>query len=416
MKKILITYVGVIGLCAGCASMPPSFHGIRVDKEEPFVITQTEEQRKWGILTHPYVREVSDDRLVLTYWVNGDHPLGGLTELAWPAYSDDYFRTVKFGDPFTWESEPPKKMQFSVEKGGALQRDFHHAVFLSHARLKGGRYFMQGRRPSKRNGFTVPAVKQQERNGTYLTYTSTFHWTNSADSSLSLADDLIPDRLVLDGKAAVDEKGCMWKTCYGDRGSGRTREKYKVYLFKSCDEGQNFEFISTVATQNDAPWGRFGPCEPAILWLGNDELLVVMRTDGGGFADFSGTTGVGDMLAAISTDGGRSWRYRRMPSGGISPDMLKLANGLIVVSHGRPGNNLSFSKDNGRTWSGRQGITPTGWKTTGTINMIEVADNRLFVVFDQIDMPVTGGFINNLLLGPTGYVNAIYGMFINIHY
>lgn len=70
-----------------------------------------------------------------------------------------------------------------------------------------------------------------------------------------------------------------------------------------------------------------GPCEPALVQLPDGRILAVFRVMA--FAGHWGT---------ISSDGGRSWGAP-FPTGtwAVSPDLLALPSGAVVLSSGRPG-------------------------------------------------------------------------------
>jgi hypothetical protein len=94
--------------------------------------------------------------------------------------------------------------------------------------------------------------------------------------------------------------------------------------------------------------GRNGFGEPASVVLRDGSLLVVLRTTDG--------LGVGPMYLTRSLDGGSSWSPpRAFRPTGVMPRLLRLGNGVLVLSSGRPGADLSFSLDgHGEQWTALQ--------------------------------------------------------------
>ena len=83
---------------------------------------------------------------------------------------------------------------------------------------------------------------------------------------------------------------------------------------------------------------------------------------------------------------------------------------MLVCAFGRPGNNLIFSLDNGRTWGHERAITPTDIHTTGYLDIIETKPGRLFVIYDAFDYSVSQVW----LWEPTVFMNGIFGVFVDV--
>jgi hypothetical protein len=100
------------------------------------------------------------------------------------------------------------------------------------------------------------------------------------------------------------------------------------------------------------PDARDGFTEPAFTRLRDGSLYCVLRaTDG---------TGVGPMYRTRSTDGGRTWsKPAVMGPFGVMPRLLRLGNGMVVLSSGRPGVQLRISKSGlGDDWSEPVDVLP----------------------------------------------------------
>ena len=70
-----------------------------------------------------------------------------------------------------------------------------------------------------------------------------------------------------------------------------------------------------------------GPCEPALVQLQDGRVLTVFRID-----SFK------SHWAALSSDGGKSWG-EAFPTHtwSVSPNLIQMRNGAIVLTSGRPG-------------------------------------------------------------------------------
>ncbi len=112
--------------------------------------------------------------------------------------------------------------------------------------------------------------------------------------------------------------------------------KYRTYLLASGDGGQSWTYLSTIAY--DGVSGQESFCEPALVDLGDGELLCVMRT--GRYAP---------MYQVRSLDGGKTWeKPEPLKTLGLSPMMVVLSNGAVVCSFGwRPFKNIPSQVDGG---------------------------------------------------------------------
>jgi hypothetical protein len=133
----------------------------------------------------------------------------------------------------------------------------------------------------------------------------------------------------------------------------------------------------------------------------------------------------GDLMAAFRVGGGRKWNLRRayshdgghtwtepdaLPAWSVEPELVRTANGTIVLSTGRPGIDLWLSTDGrGKSWQSidivehhnRSVSDPnarissfdgppspyltenTRWQTTAYTGLVEVAPNRLLLIYDR---------------------------------
>jgi len=81
----------------------------------------------------------------------------------------------------------------------------------------------------------------------------------------------------------------------------------------------------------------------------NGDLLVAMRTERCVPKDIQRRT---DTMFSRSTDMGRTWSFPvPLVDSSVTPHLVTLKNGVIVLVYGRPGVHMIYSTDNGYTWS-----------------------------------------------------------------
>ena len=111
---------------------------------------------------------------------------------------------------------------------------------------------------------------------------------------------------------------------------------YRTYLLSSTDDGESWQYLSTVAY--DGETGQESFCEPTMVNFGNGELLMVMRT--GRYAP---------LHQARSLDGGKTWsKPASLETLGLQPKMTLLGNGILACSFGwRPMRYIYWEDPNG---------------------------------------------------------------------
>ena len=138
---------------------------------------------------------------------------------------------------------------------------------------------------------------------------------------------------------------------------GSADPKDHTFFYRSTDNGHTWVIQGRVLYQPDLkadPKGaeRMGFTEPAFEILADGSLLCVMRTND--------ALGVGPMYASRSNDLGKSWsKPKAMTPNGVLPRLLRLDNGVLVLSSGRPGVQIRFATDGkGEKWTDPFEIVP----------------------------------------------------------
>lgn len=401
---------GVALWLVGCAMLPKEYLQVSVKKGTPFVIVNTEDSQGWGRVNHPFVRAVSDERLALTFWVVGDGGRQGTAPVAWPLYSDDHGRSWQGGDPFNWTEPPPTEIQTHVEAGGRVVGFFNKGLFFGPIVLPDGERIMHERSFDKKAGFEGWAVRYNPETQHHELGSITFHMTSDVDSVATSTTTPASSwsRITVENPAVTIGAGTIYVAAYGKQNVG---DRLSSLLFVSEDRGKNYYFVSMIATPVDAPWGKDGPCEPALISVEGNELICVMRTGVGGQYDPAGVGNISQpMLLARSRDGGETWTHHKMSQIGVMPKLLRLSNGVLALLTGRPGNTLYFSTDEGRSWGREVSISPPNVGTTGYADMTEVEPGKLLIVYDMINTP-----LQRFWLWEPKRVNGIVGVYVDVN-
>ena len=161
--------------------------------------------------------------------------------------------------------------------------------------------------------------------------------------------------------------------------------KARSIVVQSIDRGKTWNYLSTVAF--DLTKGkevrREGFTEPDLLVLPNGDILCFMRT-GGDYNDRY----TAPLYMSRSKDGGKTWGHADpIADLGVYPKACLMANGVIAVVYGRPGDWLMFSLDQGETWVGHfcfhKGPEPNDCGNYDCIE--EIAPDTLLVTYGRTD-------------------------------
>lgn len=181
--------------------------------------------------------------------------------------------------------------------------------------------------------------------------------------------------------------------------------RYTCIALVSTNGGTVFERRSTIATHADCAWGNEGPCEPTLCQTADGDLICIMRTGDKGQYNPRGANYTTPLLLSRSSDGGFTWKHERMLVCGVMPKLQPLSNGLLALAFGRPGNNVIFSSDGGRSWGGEVALSPADIPTTGYCDLVELAPGRLYAVYDMYGRDPSG-----IWLWEPKPCNGVFGM------
>ena len=163
--------------------------------------------------------------------------------------------------------------------------------------------------------------------------------------------------------ALPDDSLLMSMYCRDKEGDTFER-KYRSLALRSTDRGKTWHYLSTIAFDMTEGERGEGFDETALLVLPGGEVLSFIRSGASyqaSIGSFNNNDPSVDMpfgyakqtpiYMSTSIDGAKNWSNADPISPyGVWPDAVLMENGLLVVSYGRPGNWMMFSKDEGKSW------------------------------------------------------------------
>ncbi len=179
--------------------------------------------------------------------------------------------------------------------------------------------------------------------------------------------------------------------------------KWRTVVFRSVDRGNTWQYLATVAfdlTKEQNP-RMDGFCEPHLLLLPNGEILCFMRT-GGAYKNRRYTP----LHMSRSADNGRTWSNANpVADRGVYPTSCLMANGVIAVVYGRPGDWVMFSLDDGHTWLGHFCLYngALGYDAGNYDWILPVAADTVLVAYARTDPN-----------DPDGLKNVIVGTYVTV--
>lgn len=208
------------------------------------------------------------------------------------------------------------------------------------------------------------------------------HWGNGANQIIEL-----PDRSLLNISVGFRLDA-----------NRQPLPKWACYCSRSTDDGRTWNFHGVIA-QDDENNPLHGYSEPCATLMPDGSLLAALRTEHG--MEVNQRTGV--LYLAQSYDDGRTWsKPRAVNPFGVYPKLLTLANGITVLSFGRPGVNLLYNVDGrGERWQGLTLLVNEGQRftrTSGYTGLVPAGPDSFLIVYDQFDYPNPQGLPRKTIL------------------
>jgi len=200
--------------------------------------------------------------------------------------------------------------------------------------------------------------------------------TNAPDGSL-LA---MSENMRINKRNKALSKCCI--VCLRSTDRGHTWKYWSMFSLPDLDSDKNTPIESEL---NSSLY------EPRPLFIKTDNLICVTRSSSTRTLDHS-------MYIVYSKDMGKTWSQpKKITDYGVFPQLLKLKNGVIVLSYGRPGIYLRFSTDNGKTWGPPitlHGVKPEGLTlskyrkiryqdTCGYTGLLAIGSDKFLIVYSD---------------------------------
>lgn len=164
---------------------------------------------------------------------------------------------------------------------------------------------------------------------------------------------------------------------------GAVPSKWGVTCMVSQDNGRTWKRRSTIALDRE---GKDALTEPMLAENVDGELVCVIRR-----ADHEQKP----MCITFSRDRGKTWEkpvsLDNLGNFGVYPAILRLDCGVMVLSYGRPGIYIAFSRDGtGRNWSTPfcmlQGKPKAIWQNTDAYTtMLPLGKNKLLLAYTDFE-------------------------------
>ncbi len=184
---------------------------------------------------------------------------------------------------------------------------------------------------------------------------------------------------------------------YYIKDDGQVDKQMGVVFYRSINNGHSWNIQGRIPFTPDLSidsmaTDRIGFTEPAYEVMADGSLLCVIRS-----ADGDGVTngvGNGSMYASRSVDIGKTWtKPEVIAPNGVLPRLLRLENGVVVISTGRPGVQLLFSKGgvDSKSWTDPIEMLPYDSEShevqyavsCGYTGMIATGPNRFLLIYSD---------------------------------
>jgi hypothetical protein len=377
----------------------------RVVISEPVLVAESPaEERRWGYYQFPTLERLTDGRIAVTFHVHPD------SVKSYGLAADRPNRGVSEDGGKTWQltadNEPPS--------GLALPN--------------GDRLRVVTPRPYAVSELELPKPAG-ERTGTYGRQVYTLYRVRELPAPLRAihvarlpkgSESWREERAAMldDGALRYSLEGLFPIVWWGDMRVARDKSliagiypglldgdpahKGGVFFYRSTDTGRSWRIQGRILYQPDLKAdpkgeGRDGFTEPAFEILRDGSLLAVLRTTDG--------LGVGPMYSSRSRDEGKSWsKPRAFAPTGVLPRLLLLANGVLVLSSGRPGVDLRFGFDGkGERWSAPQTLVPLSSEgiqadSCGYTSLLALDDSSFLIAYSWFRRPGADGKAHKAIL------------------
>ncbi len=366
--------------------------GLRVEIDPPSLMVEgPPEETRWGRYQFPAVHRMADGRLISFVHVEADSAA---------AYGLPKRTFVSSDDGFTWREEAEAASQpYGLRLGPAewLRIDTPPSLDASKLSLPAP----AGSFTSYRQAYSLYRMTELPADLRAIFFQR--HVNGGWKSESTVLDEPAGLRYVTGGRfpriwwgdmrKAAD--GSLLAVTYPSIAGGGPPFHFTSACWRSVDGGRAWRMLARIPYRPDEAADpqaakRDGFSEPTFEVLSDGALYAVLRTTDG--------NGSGPMYSVRSSDNGRTWtKPAVMAPAGVLPRLLRLANGVLVLSSGRPGVQLRFSRDgHGRTWSKPWELVPITndgiqYDTCGYTDLAAIDRDSFLIVYSWFRKPDQAG-------------------------
>lgn len=359
---------------------------LKIKVETPRIVYQAKERKSWGHVQFPRIFRQDSTKIAIV-WNMNDDDVTAKYKRGWK-YSKDNGNTWFF----RWKEKPKNiGVQLSNEEYFKLiskkyeeedvfetlipeKQEDQHSFTLYDIRDIDSAYTKLNYVRTLKNGLTQKGSAKVD----YLKGTLKHSYKGIFFNQLWGAVKELPDGRLLT---------CQYPYFYRD---GTKIPESGISFFESSDKGKSWRQISFIpfSINEKLTEGRrarkdfVGFSEPIFEVLDNKRIVCVMRSASG--------YEVAPMYSAISNDLGRTWsRPEPITNNGVSPQLLPLGNGVVVLSYGRPGVQVRFcipNKDN-LEWTDPIELLRykklRGQVSCGYTSLFPLSENTFYIVYSD---------------------------------
>lgn len=387
---------GVIGLLliACSALLAEGKHELKVQVGEPVVVAVAEKELGWGFHQFPSIARWEDGRLAVAYNMSTD---------AAESYGLPTPLMVSSDEGRTWQSHagPLGVGGLLLPNGDRIEISTPRPYKVKSLRfpepaVPGTRLYRLDDLPARLRTIRISRIAKgtSER---VIQHTSLF----DPQALRGGGPEIFP--IIWWGDMRVASDGSVIAGIYPGRytrDDGTYDSKCAVFFYRSTDFGHSWKIQGRILYQPDLKADdkgdkRGGFTEPAFEVLRDGTFLCVMRTTDG--------QGIGPMYSSRSTDLGKTWsKPKVIATNGVLPKLLKLDNGIIVLSSGRPGVQLRFSKD-GKKWTEPLDLVPITEAdphkdTCGYTSLLATGPDSFIIAYSHFKHTTDQGLVRKAIL------------------
>ena len=386
---------------------------MKVTLSDPLVLAESSfvnepEVCRWGYYQFPVLGRLLDGRIAVTFNIKADNAL------AYGKASLEPNRCISPDGGATWErveSTAPLaglrlpdggRLQVGVSDVAPVAYEIEHYDLPAQRGTVIGSYgqepyvcYRHGELPSELQG--VPSARLAEGCSSWVKERARLDDPGFLRYSM---EGVFP--VFWWGDVHLTKAGELIAVVYPSRIEGPSFRHFSCNCYRSLDLGHSWQLQGRILFQPDTSADpqagkRDGFTEPTSVILPDGEILVLLRTTDG--------NGDGPLYQTRSTNGGSDWSPPKvLRENGVLPRLLRLDNGVLVMSTGRPGADLSFSLDGrGETWSERYPLVPVEGPgnqddSCGYTSMLALDDNSFLVTYSWFKKPTGDGQTRKAIL------------------